>query len=156
MFVDNKKILTEFFNAVKVAIIQEQQSQGRVASGKSIDSYEIEATNDKATLFGADYTGTLETGRKAGRVPFGFTQIILKWIEDKSLFNGVKESQKKSIAYLIARKIQKEGTLLHRQGGHSGILANALNQERLNTFTNQLLDSFQNEAIREIKLQFAA
>lgn len=154
MLINNKQILTDFFNALKAEVIQEQERQGRVASGKSISEYEVEANNDQATLYGVNYVGTLETGRKAGKVPFGFTQIILKWMADKSLFSAESETKKKSIAYLIARKIEKEGTALHRQGGNSGIISNIITRERLKVFTDKLLVSFQNESVSQIILQF--
>lgn len=154
MLINNKQILADFFNALKNDVIKEQKQQGRVASGKSIEEYEVQADSNQASLLGVSYVGTLETGRKPGKVPSGFTQIILKWIEDKSLFSGESEQKKKSIAFLIARSISLNGTKLFQQGGNSGIISNIITDQRLASFTDLLMTSFQNAAVNQILTQF--
>ena len=57
---------------------------------------------------------TLETGRKAGKVPFGFTAILVQWSRDKGIGFST-ESKRRSFAYLLGRKIAREGTERHRQ-----------------------------------------
>ena len=57
---------------------------------------------------------TLETGRKAGKVPFGFTAILVQWSRDKGIGFST-ESKRRSFAYLLGRKIAREGTVRHRQ-----------------------------------------
>ena len=57
---------------------------------------------------------TLETGRKAGKVPFGFTAILVQWSKDKGIGFST-ESKRRSFAYLLGRKIAREGTERHRQ-----------------------------------------
>lgn len=55
---------------------------------------------------------TLEVGRPGGPVPKGFTQILVEW----SIAKGIpfdKESRRRSFAYLLGRRIQREGTLRH-------------------------------------------
>lgn len=73
--------------------------------------------DNKGTLFGRQAFGVLETGRKPGKVPKGFYQIIQQWVKDK----GIQVENPKSFAYLVARKIAREGTELHRQGGRADI-----------------------------------
>ena len=46
-----------------------------------------------------------------------FQSIILKWAKDK----GISIDNPKSFAFLVARKIAREGTLLHRTGGRTDI-----------------------------------
>ncbi len=151
---NNKKILSEFFEEIKDEVIREQIAQGRVASGKSIKEYEVQITEAMGTLFGASYVGTLETGRKPGKVPFGFAEIIEDWINDKGLFQEKSIRERGSIAYFIARKIAKEGTALHREGGNSGILTGIVTQERISAFTDRLTDSFQNDTVNQILFAF--
>lgn len=57
---------------------------------------------------------TLEVGRAGGNVPKGFSEILLQWSRDKGL-NFETESRRKSFAYLLARKIAREGTQRHKQ-----------------------------------------
>lgn len=57
---------------------------------------------------------TLEVGRAGGNVPKGFSEILLQWSRDKGL-QFETESKRKSFAYLLARKIAREGTERHKQ-----------------------------------------
>lgn len=104
------------------------------------------------------YVRVLETGRgptKGGGDGTGKTlrESILEWIETKPV--PTTDISPKSLAFLIARKIHKEGTLLYRQGGNSGILSEYTNDEYIrNTLTPRLRDAL----ISEVKtfLKFAA
>lgn len=151
---NTKELIYEFLDSIKDDIISEQKAQGRVASGNSLDGYIVVASFSGGTLWGAPYVGTLETGRGPGKIPKGLRYTIRDWIEDKGLFSGESESRKKSIAFLIARKIANEGTLLHRQGGQSGVITNAITDERLSEFTDKLLDSFMNDTVNVIQMAF--
>ena len=150
----NKKILNDFFTVLKEEIIREQKAQGRVASGKSIEEYEVVASENEGKLLGASYSGTLETGRKPGKVPFGFAEIIEDWINDRGIFQEKSIAARGSIAYFIAKKITEEGTKLHREGGKSGIFTNVITQERIDAFTQTLLASFGEEATEQILFEF--
>jgi hypothetical protein len=151
---NNKELIYEFLDSIKDDIIREQEAQGRVASGNSINGYIVVASSTVGTLYGASYVGTLETGRKPGKIPKNLRFTIWDWINDKGLFARETEKKKKSIAYLIARKIANEGTLLHRQGGNSGVISDAITEERLKEFSDKLLDSFVNETVNTITLAF--
>lgn len=95
-------------------------STGRNVSGRTIQRMHTEKTETGATLFGRRAFGTLETGRKPGKVPPGFYHIIRQWVIDKGIsFDSV--SKRNSFAYLVSRKIAKEGTKLHRDGGSSDV-----------------------------------
>ena len=52
---------------------------GTTASGKTRDSLHLEAQEGVYTIFGRDYFSTVETGRKAGKVPKNMTAIIKEW-----------------------------------------------------------------------------
>jgi hypothetical protein len=72
----------------------------------------------------AKYIDTLETGRKAGPVPFA---PIYLWVIRRKLFP--EKGTQKDLAYAITNKIRTEGTLLHRLGGNSGNLGEARKKE---------------------------
>jgi hypothetical protein len=55
------------------------------ASGNTAKSMHVEETGSGATLFGRRAFGTLETGRKGGKVPQNFRSIIRQWILDKGI-----------------------------------------------------------------------
>lgn len=112
-----KKILDEEFEGLKQRIIENHIRAGQRASGKTISSLRIDVNDDNGTLFGRQAFGVLETGRKPGKVPKGFYQIIQEWVKDK----GIQAENPNTFAYFVARKIAREGTELHREGGRADI-----------------------------------
>jgi hypothetical protein len=118
-----KQILNDELKDLQKRIIQNHIKAGQKASGKTIKSILVEVGDDYGMLTGRKAIGTLETGRKAGRVPPKFKDIILKWMADK----GIVKKYPKSFAFLVARKIRLEGSLLHRMGGRSDIYSNEIN-----------------------------
>lgn len=112
-----KGILGEELESLRQRIIENHIRAGQKASGKTISSLRVDVNDNKGTLFGRQVFGVLETGRKPGKVPKGFYQIIQQWVKDK----GIQVENPKSFAYLVARKIAREGTELHRQGGRADI-----------------------------------
>lgn len=102
---------------LKQKVIENQKNSGQVASGRTIASMKVEVTEDGGVLWGRSPFGTLETGRKPGKVPAGFWKIIRQWMDDK----GIQVQKPDSFAYLVARKIANEGTQLFRNGGRDDI-----------------------------------
>lgn len=119
---DAKKVVSEELQALRQKIIDNHLKAGQKASGKTIASLRIEVDDDGGTLFGRKAFGTLETGRRGGRVPKGFYYIIQQWMKDK----GIQVEKPKTFAYFVARKIAREGTQLYRQGGRSDIYSNEI------------------------------
>lgn len=111
------ELVASELEALKQRIIENHLSAGQVASGRTIASLKVEITEDGGVLWGRSPFGTLETGRKPGKVPAGFWKIIRQWMDDK----GIQVEKPDSFAYLVARKIAKEGTQLFRNGGRSDI-----------------------------------
>lgn len=112
-----KGILNEELESLRQRIIENHIRAGQRASGRTIASLRVEVNDDNGTLFGRQAFGVLETGRKPGKVPKGFYQIIQKWVHDK----GIQVNNPKSFAYLVARKIAREGTELYKIGGRADI-----------------------------------
>lgn len=150
-----KDIIFKFLNQIATDIKNEQSSQGRVASGKTAQSLEPEATDNVGILYGNISVNVLETGRKGGNVPARFKDIIFQWMQDKGIFQAETESKQRSIAFLIARKIKESGTLLHRQGGNSGVLSNVITDEKISVFEREVLSRYGREVTEEIVTTFA-
>jgi hypothetical protein len=111
------ELVASELEALKQRIIENHRNAGQVASGRTIASLKVEITENGGVLWGRSPFGTLETGRKGGKVPAGFWKIIRQWMDDK----GIQVEKPDSFAYLVARKIAKEGTQLFRNGGRSDI-----------------------------------
>lgn len=112
-----KGILNEELESLRQRIIRNHIRAGQKASGRTIASLRVEVNDDNGTLFGRQAFGVLETGRKPGKVPKGFYQIIQQWVLDK----GIHVNNPKSFSYFVARKIAQEGTQLYREGGRADI-----------------------------------
>lgn len=147
---DVKEEILKFLNTLGFEIKANQLKQGRTASGKTAQSIYAEADDNTGILYGNISALALETGRKGGEVPFGFKSIILKWMDHKGIFQGETDSKRNSIAFLISRKIQKEGTLLHRQGGNSGVITQVITDKRIKEFETSVLFKYGREVQESI------
>jgi len=89
------------------------------------------------------YITVLEDGRKPGK--FAPPEVILKWIADKPIIpDGVISV--KSLAFLINRSLKEKGSLIWRQGGHSGIISDYINQAYIHkNLTEKLAKEFAKE-----------
>lgn len=136
-------IVREELEALAQRIRANHQKAGQVASGRTLKSIRVDVSGDEGTLYGRAYFGVLETGRRAGRVPRNFQQIILQWMKDKGVHADpipykrkasatwqpkytAQERGDRSLAGAIARKIQTEGSSLYRSGGRTDIYSNEI------------------------------
>lgn len=110
------QILNEFvndlMNTYKSLLIRDNKK----SSGNLIDSirnYGIRIEGDEIVgeISLASYWKYVENGRKPGRMPP--VNNIFQWIDKKPIMprpmNGLKAPSRKTLAFLIARKIGKEG-----------------------------------------------
>lgn len=143
----NREILIQFFEAIRNDIITEHLAQNQRASGRTLESLEISVNDFQGTLSGAAHIGVLEDGRRAG----GFPPVnrIEQWIKDKGIIPKGKTTPLQ-LAFIIARKISIEGTLLHQRGGNSGVLSKAINEGRISALLESLADKYQGEAMSEV------
>lgn len=153
-------ILEDFAESV-IAGIQKNIRTKRVtefgpmyASGKMSDSLDYRIDAGGLTIYSSEkYFTVLETGRKPGKRPP--ISVIENWIRTKPV---ASEMNPRSLAFLIARKIGEEGSLLYRQGGRSGVISDEINdkvlQEKLIDvlgveFRNYVINEFINKSVRE-------
>jgi hypothetical protein len=113
-------ILKEFLDKLKADIQSSLDASGVNASGNLRDSLRVEVGAISGKLVGARYAGAIEVGRKPTVAGGNGTlrEQIRRWIDDKGI-NPI-DITKDSLAYVIARKIHKEGTMLHRGIDHYG------------------------------------
>lgn len=102
-----------------VAEIQAAMASGNInASGRTSASFRVMETEDGLQLVGGGKDtapiATLEVGRHPGNVPAGFAAILEQWSRDKGL-QFETESKRRSFAYLLGRKIAREGTQRYRE-----------------------------------------
>ena len=120
------------------------------ASGNLVKSLRFNLTETHLEIWSEDYVYFLIHGRKPtkGGGSGAVKDKIRDWIDHK----GIKaDIDKDTLAYLIARKIHREGNsiYLYYQGKNSGLLNNILTEEMKqefnDKFTRQLGEDLANE-----------
>lgn len=135
------------------------------ASGRLHDSLEWDFTDDGVQILANDYIYYLEYGRKpteSGSSSSGSGESlydqILKWMNAKGIFN--LNMTQESLAFLITRKIHREGTTIWRQhkGEPSGLLESAINDNAIADLSdelgNSLISLVTSEILKDIELQY--
>ena len=114
-------ILKKEFEKISKDLTKKYDQLGMRASGRWDREKEVvikdQINHLVGTIWGLEYTGALQFGRgpskKAGSGE-SLQDRILQWIRDKGLTFDIPI---RSLAYLIARKIHREGTQYFKQGG---------------------------------------
>ena len=130
---DVLQVVGDELKSLRERIIANHEAAGQVASGRTRDSIRVERTGDGGILWGRQAFSVLETGRKPGKVPMRFNEIIRQWMEDKGItakpIPYVRKPSDKwrpkytpeergmiSLSGAIAYKIMTEGTEMYRTG----------------------------------------
>lgn len=110
-----------------------------VATGRAIDSIEVRLNDSGAQLVSSmperdfNYIRTLETGRRGEAqdpsMKWPPRQAILDWLITKGIQPRDPDTTIDQLAFLIQRKIGREGTWLARNGAQSGIISEITNPE---------------------------
>lgn len=150
----SKDILIQEFESIKTDIIDLYDQKKMRASGNFAESLEVVMNGETSVkLLGNDYAVQLEQGRKPGKFPP--IKAIEQWIKDKGIFaNVLQEIKISSLAFLIARKIAKDGWKREKSGGVE-LISSVITDERIQSiidkvgevetikFTNELIDMLQ-------------
>lgn len=130
---EKSRILNEELHLLRERIISNHLAAHQQASGKTAKSLKVVTDNEVGVLYGRKAFGVLETGRKSGRVPKGFIDIIKQWSIDKGISFGT-ERERKTFSYFVAKKIASEGTKLYRSGGVNSVYSTEIPKtiERIN------------------------
>lgn len=107
-----KNKIFKLFDEVIQDLKDEMEARNKVASGKTLRSFELRDTeegyelvqvlDDAAPLY------ILQEGREPGKVPYDFTSILEKWSEDKGIV-FTTERERHSFAYLLGKRIKERG-----------------------------------------------
>ena len=126
---NDEQILEAEFQTLRTDIIERYDQLGMRASSQFERELEVEVDGLTARLTGVHYTEYLVDGRGPGKQPP--IQVIEEWIVDKGIANQIEgEITVSSLAYLIARKIGREGTEYFKQGG-TDLIDSVITPERI-------------------------
>lgn len=145
---------------VKAKVTKAMADYNRNASGRSVASLNIVVSGNIGTLYGSPSYLVMERGKKPGRVPYGFRDIIKQWIIDKGISYAPIPAKSRNTKYTpqerglnkfagaVAYKIMKEGTTLHRNNGFNDIYTSAVKEE-LQSLANEML-TFSAESLADV------
>lgn len=127
-------------------VIADIKSKIPNVTGESAASLGYRIDTDGLTIFSSKkYFTVLETGRKPGKRPP--IDVIEQWVRQKPITSDISP---RSLAFLIARKIGEEGSLLYRQGGKSGVISDSINEQVIKEkLIDNLSDSFRDFVVNE-------
>jgi hypothetical protein len=132
----NSEILSKEFELLKTELIIAYDAKGMRSSGKWANSLEVTAIENSVKLMGEDYSQQLETGRQAGQFPP--IEAIKQWIIDKGVFGAIlQEISLSSLAFLIARKIAREGWKRQKYGGVE-LISEIITDQRIQRIINEV------------------
>lgn len=122
-------ILAAEFELLRSELIERYEALGMKASGNWGDSLEVQVSENSAVLLAAPYSDQLEYGRKLGKQPP--SAVIEQWIKDKGIASRIEgDISVSSLAFLIARKIAREGWNREQYGG-TELISSVVTPERI-------------------------
>jgi hypothetical protein len=104
---NNEQIYHKYLERLRLKLIAKYDELGLRASGKYADELEAQVQPKKMIMLGASHSEFLENGRSAGGFPP--RSAIENWIETKQGLPAIFREKKKQFAFLIARKIARDG-----------------------------------------------
>lgn len=104
----NEQIYVRYLTELKEEIIKRYLESGRKATGKFEEELEEDIKGNHMQLLGSPHSFYMEKGRAPGKFPP--RKNIEEWIDKKEGLPSVFKEKKKQFAFLIARKIAREGT----------------------------------------------
>ncbi len=146
-------ILQSELELIKTELIKEYDNLGMRASGKWADALEVQSTETSGKILGLNYSEQLEFGRRSGKQPP--REAIEQWIRDKGLASRIENQiSVSSLAFLIARKIGREGWNRQQYGGVD-LISRVVTPERVQKIIDKVGSAFRvnftSEIIKELK-----
>lgn len=110
-------ILKNELHALELELIEKYHALGMKASCGWEKSLQVEVTpyakGIKGRIVGVDYTWYMQHGRSFGKMPP--IKAIEQWIQNKGVFSVEKKNSVTGLAFAIAKKIAREGTIRFRE-----------------------------------------
>jgi hypothetical protein len=104
---DIENLLNQYGEEIRLAIKKRLEGDNKVATGKAANTLIKKVTPNSLTIEGWKYIEVISGGREPGKKapPVG---KIMEWIDVKKGIN-VKSGRKKSLAFIIAKRIGERG-----------------------------------------------
>lgn len=133
------QILSAEFEALKNELIAKHDELGMRASGQWADNLTVRLGENGAEILQESYGDQLEFGRKPGKQPP--SEAIEQWLIAKGIAARLEKGMTvSSLAYLIARKIAREGWNRKQHGG-TNLISSVVTPERIQSIIDKIGES---------------
>lgn len=144
------QILSAEFELLRAEAVAAYEASGQAASGNLGANLKVELTESGASLTAPDYLN----GRKPGTPPP--TEAIEQWIKDKGIAARLeKDISISSLAFLIARKIGREGWKPDKEDIMASIATPQRIQAILDKVGESQLEDFTVQVLNHLKTALA-
>ncbi|MBE4949916.1 hypothetical protein [Chryseobacterium culicis] len=148
-FITLEEITSVMEEVIERFLIPRFNELGMNASGDWIKSVGPAAEPGKGIIMGLDYTKYLTKGREPGKRPP--VSALEKWVKSKF---GLSGRQAESMAWAVAKNIEKSGTTWYEKGG-SDLLEVLEEQQTINWIMMKLgekaIPRIQEELLRQMR-----
>ncbi|MBE99326.1 hypothetical protein [Flavobacterium coralii] len=138
------EVMQQEFEAIRDELISAYDAKGMRSSGEWADALEVKVSESgnrvKGAILGLPYSQQLETGRAPGKQPP--SKAIEKWIYEKGISASIEgKISISSLAYLIARKIAREGWKREQYGGVE-LISEVITPQRIQAIIDKVSDIY--------------
>lgn len=147
---NRQEIYTKYLERFKKDLVANYDKLGLRASGKFAEGLEYEIKGDKLSMYGPKHSIFMEYGRGSGGFPP--LKAIEEWIEVKKGLPAIFVEKKKQFAFIIARKIAKEGIKVPNEHNAGKVISDVVTLY-LGEYLYKLLDEVGEEFMREVDFQ---
>ena len=153
-----ESIVDDWIDLSKDLILDNYNRDNMRASGKfERELQKVDGSKSgvvKKTLYGSAHSPFVDGGRgatKSSGSGISLKDIIRKWIDDKRIIpDGIS---KDSLAFLIARKIHREGWK-PKHLPPNGVISSVINEKRIASLQEQIGEFYKVNTTTEIWLQY--
>lgn len=136
-------MLAAEFELLKAEVIAAYQTSGMEAGGNWADTVTVDATTNGYSITAADYIN----GRGPGKPPP--SEAIEKWIQQKGIASRLEKNMTvSSLAFLIARKIAREGW--KPKPGTENIAERVVTPQRIQQILDKVGESYLSDLTTQI------
>lgn len=151
MALSNSDIIKQELEAVFKEAVALYESSGKKASGNWPKGKDIREINNGAELWSYAYLAGRGPTRNGNRGEPTLQQRILEWLQ----IRGIKPIEQKmkisTLAFLIARKIHREGTDKKR---HLAVFEKVLTPQRIQEIIDKVSEMNLNQFVKDTRVKF--
>jgi hypothetical protein len=131
-----EEIYKKYLEALRLKLIAKYDSLGLRASGKYEQELEGMVAPNKIIMYGANHSQFMEFGRNSGKFPP--IHSIEIWIETKRGLPSVFREKKKTFAFLIARKIARDGIKVPNEFNKGKVVSEVVEEFLVDDLNNMI------------------